>query len=492
MDATGEERESPRTVRSFREAVESAGHSIYWTDTTGTIEYVNPAFEEQTGYTAAEAVGNNANILQSGVHDDRFYERLWDTILAGETWEGEIINQRKDGERYAVKQTISPVTDETGEIVRFVAINEDVTDLRESQEQLKRQRDRLADLFDAVPVPLVLVDLENGDPVVKQVNRRFTETFGYAGTELGGSSLDAFIADAADADRVREINDRLQRGDRVRREVTRTTADGDRRTFLFTGSPLGEATDEVLATYIDVTDRKRATEKLERKTQELERKTETLEEFASVVSHDLRNPLNVAMGHLDILAAEHDDLDVEPIRRAHARMQELIENVLMLAKQGRRVDEVRPVPVADCARESWDTVETTNARLRIEGSRTVQADRNRLRQLFGNLFRNAVEHGATTSRERPSGTDVEHGDADVTITVGATDDGFYVEDDGPGIPEEERGDVFQAGHTTADDGTGLGLSIVQEIVEAHGWTIAVTEGTDGGARFEITDVNPDA
>ncbi|WP_096391531.1 sensor histidine kinase [Halopenitus persicus] len=485
MDATGDERESPRTVRSFREAVESTGHSIYWTDTTGTIEYVNPAFEEQTGYTAAEAVGNNANILQSGVHDDRFYERLWDTILAGETWEGEIINQRKDGERYAVKQTISPVTDETGDIVRFVAINEDITDLRESQEQLKRQRDRLADLLDAVPVPLVLVDLEDGDPVVKQVNRRFTETFGYAATELGGSSLDAFIADASDADRAREINDRLQRGDRVRREVTRTTADGDRRTFLFTGSPLGEEGDEVLATYIDVTDRKRTTE-------ELERKTETLEEFASMVSHDLRNPLNVAMGHLDILAAEYDDPHIEPVRRAHARMQELIENLLMLAKQGRRVDEVETVPLADCATESWDTVETTNAALRFERSRTVRADRNRLRQLFGNLFRNAVEHSSTSPRSHARGDAVEHGDADVTITVGATDDGFYVEDDGPGIPEDERGEVFEAGHTTAADGTGLGLSIVQEIVDAHGWTIGVTEGTDGGARFEITGVDSNA
>ncbi|MFD1644027.1 PAS domain-containing protein [Halohasta litorea] len=123
MDADGREPDKT-TIRPFREAVENTGHSIYWTDTTGTIEYVNSAFEDQTGYSAEEAVGNNANILQSGVHDDRFYERLWDTILAGNVWEGEITNTRKSGERYVAKQTISPVTDDTGDIVRFVAINE--------------------------------------------------------------------------------------------------------------------------------------------------------------------------------------------------------------------------------------------------------------------------------------------------------------------------------------------------------------------------------
>jgi signal transduction histidine kinase len=83
---------------------------------------------------------------------------------------------------------------------------------------------------------------------------------------------------------------------------------------------------------------------------------------------------------------------------------------------------------------------------------------------------------------------VEHGGEDVTIRVGALDDGFYVEDDGGGIPESERGDVFDAGYTTAADGNGFGLSIVQKIVEAQGWRIDVTESAEGGARFEITGV----
>jgi PAS domain S-box-containing protein len=450
----------------FREAVENTGHSVYWTDLSGRIEYVNPAFEQQTGYTAGEAVGSNANILQSGVHDDRFYERLWDTILNGEVWEGEIVNERKTGERYVVKQTISPVTNDSGSITRFVAVNEDITDLREYRDQLEAQRDRFADLLDAVPVPLVLAHLDTGDPVIKQTNEAFRETFGYSGRELGGSPLDKFIVDEASSLEADELNARVQREGRVRCEVTRRTADGGSRTFLLTATALtSHAQSEILATYIDITDRKETRRMLERRTEELE-------DFAEVVSHDLRNPLNVASGHLDMLAAETQNQHVDTIRSAHARMQELIENILLLARQGKPVDETEPVSLEECASRSWATVDTGHATLSLDTSQTIYADESRLRQLFGNLFRNAVEHG---------------GDA-VTVTVDDLADGFYVADDGPGIPAEDRDRVFDAGHTNSESGTGFGLSIVQEIADGHGWTISITDSDSSGARFEITDV----
>ena len=108
----------------------------------------------------------------------------------------------------------------------------------------------------------------------------------------------------------------------------------------------------------------------------------------------------------------------------------------------------------------------------METDRTIRCDLNRLRQLFENLYRNAIEHGGS----------------DVTVTVGQLDEGFYVEDDGSGIPEGKREQVFDLGFSTADTGTGFGLSIVQQVVETHGWKIDLTEGKNGGARFEITGV----
>lgn len=153
-------------------------------------------------------------------------------------------------------------------------------------------------------------------------------------------------------------------------------------------------------------------------------------------------------------------------------MQELIENILLLAKDGRSIGDVGPVSLDACVSKAWETVETGSASLSVTTSDTIQADESRLRQLFANLVRNAVEHGG------------EH----VTVTVGSLADGFYVADTGPGIPDGERSDVFDSGHTTAANGTGFGLAIVQEITDAHGWTVTVTESESGGARFEITGV----
>jgi len=115
--------ERRRDLKVFREAVEHAGHVIYWTNPDGVIQYVNPAFEETTGYSRAEAVGATPRILKSGVHDESVYAEMWETITAGETWESDLVNRRKDGTLYVVHQTIAPVTNDRGDIVRFVAVN---------------------------------------------------------------------------------------------------------------------------------------------------------------------------------------------------------------------------------------------------------------------------------------------------------------------------------------------------------------------------------
>ena len=207
----------------------------------------------------------------------------------------------------------------------------------------------------------------------------------------------------------------------------------------------------------------------------LERQNERLEEFAGIVSHDLRSPLNVAQGYLELLAESVDDADaranLERVEQAHRRMARLIEDVLSLARQGTIVDSPDSTHVGDAATHAWQTAVTgSRATLRVEtGDLTVEADVGRLYDLFGNLFANAVEHV---------------GD-DVTVRVGALEDGFFVEDDGPGIPAEDRDTVFETGYSTDPDGTGFGLAIVRRIAEAHGWTASVTEAVSGGARFEF-------
>ena len=229
-----------------------------------------------------------------------------------------------------------------------------------------------------------------------------------------------------------------------------------------------------------ITERKRAQ-------QRLQRQNERLEEFARVISHDLRNPLNVALGRLELAQRDHDSPHLDDVARALGRMDDLIDDVLTAARSGEPVEETEAVALADLAQECWTTTEKADASLVVETDLTVRADPGRLRQLLANLFRNAIEHGSTGNR---TGSDdaVEHGGDGVTITVGDCESGFFVADDGPGIPEDRREDVFDRGFTTDDDGTGFGLSIVEEAAKAHGWTVDVTESANGGARFEVTGV----
>lgn len=332
--------------QAFREAVEAAGHSVYFTDENGVIEYVNPAFERITGYSKDEAVGQTPRILKSGEHDRQFYERLWDTITSGEVWRSELINTRKSGEQYVVDQTIAPVTDETGAITNFVAINVDITDRKEWERELERERDRL-------------------------------------------------------------------------------------------------------------------------------------DEFANIVSHDLRNPLAVIKGRVELAQEETDSEHVDAIETAAARVERIIDDVLWLAREGQDIGSMESVPLQEVIDSAWNLVADGADRpeLRyaddLQSLPTIEADHDRFRQLLENLFRNAIEHG---------------GD-DVTVTVDVLDDGFYVEDDGLGIPEGRREDVFTAGYSTSEAGTGFGLSIVERVAEGHGWSVRVTDGSNGGARFEITGIH---
>jgi len=199
-----------------------------------------------------------------------------------------------------------------------------------------------------------------------------------------------------------------------------------------------------------------------------------LDQFASTVSHDLRNPLNVAQLRIDIERRKRDSEHLTVATASLDRMEELIDDVLSLARQARTVTDTERLSLRGVATRSWDVVRTHDAALSVAGEYAFQGDRKRVRQLFENLFRNSIEHG----REN------------VSVAVGAlpAGDGFFIEDDGPGIPTEHREDIFDVGYTTGADGIGLGLAIVSGVVAAHDWEIVAAASEDGGARFEIMDV----
>ncbi len=236
-------------------------------------------------------------------------------------------------------------------------------------------------------------------------------------------------------------------------------------------------TDRVLGTTRDVS---------ERSARDLADRNDRLEALASAISHDLRSPRNVVRGSLETGTTGDGDGDgpVELGREAHdrslralERTERLLEDLLTLAREDRRLDGRESVSLGRAAERAWRTaIEDAGsaavdaASLEVAGDRTLAADPSRLGQLLGNLLRNAIQHGGPG----------------VTVTVEATADGFAVADDGPGLDPTARERAFETGYTTRPGGTGLGLGIVRRVAKAHGWSVDATESAAGGARFEVT------
>jgi signal transduction histidine kinase len=315
--------------------------------------------------------------------------------------------------------------------------------------------------------PVVVLD---DDDHVRDYNVPARELF----PELSGSIGEPITAVLPD------VSERLRSGE----AIVQTDRIGGMRYYQTAEGPFnaGGTRTGALLSFTDVTDR-------EQYRRELERQNERLENFASMVSPDLRNPLTVAKGNIDLARKERDDEELETAAEALDRMEALIENMLDLARRGQPIDATDPVQLSDTVEGCWRMIESGDADLVLDGDVTFTADPDRLRQFLENLFRNAVKHGSTSNRT-PSDDAIGHDGEDVTITVGALEDkgGFYVADDGPGIPEEDREQVFESGFTTNQDGTGFGLVIVRETAEAHGWDVRVAESESGGTRFEITGV----
>ncbi|MFC6977005.1 PAS domain S-box protein [Halomicroarcula sp. GCM10025709] len=371
--------------------------------------------------------------------------------------------QPGDGDERLIDMTITPVVESGGRVTKLRGAGHDITDRKERRQELEMHKTIIEALTDAVYV----LDEEGR---FTYVSDELVELVGYDRETILGSTP-SLIKDEDAVERAEHHLGRLLSSDgpeTVQFEVTIQPCDGDPIVCEDHMGVLpyeGDEFDGSVGTLRDITERKE-------RTRELERQNARLEDFASIVSHDLRNPLMTAQGRLELAQADCDSPHLDEVGDAVDRCQALIDDLLTLAQSGNAVGTTEPVTLSELAEECWQTTPGADATLAVETDQTISADWSRLQQLFENLFRNAVNHGGR----------------EVTVTVGELADGFYVADDGAGISDEDHDDIFEAGYSTADDGTGFGLTIVKEIVEAHGWEIHVTDSEASSARFEITGV----
>jgi PAS domain S-box-containing protein len=418
--------------------------------------------------------------------------------LAGEE---HVFEQSYQGERYRVHTL--PITDDDGTVSEGMAVSQNVTEQRSREIRLERLHDATRELIhaetsEAVVAAVVeaaddilgfsivmarLYDAAAGGLVPVAASDTVGEVFGERpvfGPESGSLNWRAYEAGETRVyDDIREADFAVDTGTDLRTLMILPIGEFGTLSVGETAVGALDETDVFLARIL-VTAAEAALEatereaELRRKHDELERQNERLDQFAGVVSHDLRNPLNVAQGRLEFAREGRDDPHLEAVSRALDRMETLIENVLLLAREGDAALDTEPTGLREVLGSCREGVESGEVTLVAATDRAVVADPGRLQQLLGNLVCNAAEHG---------------GDA-ATVTLGELDagTGFYVEDDGEGIPEGDREAVLEPGFSTSADGTGFGLSIVEKIAEEHGWTVSVTESDDGGARFEFEGV----
>lgn len=222
----------------------------------------------------------------------------------------------------------------------------------------------------------------------------------------------------------------------------------------------------------------------------LERQNSRLESFASMLAHELRNPLAIAqIYHERSTGPNADETAAEEVTTALGRIEEMIDVLLVTARGSGSVIDWGDVALAEVATDAWSDVSAEAAELVVETEGTIRADPTHLHHMLENLFRNSVEHGDTAVTVRVG---------DIAAPGSAANDeskgerpvgGFYVEDDGQGIPEEEYDTVFDAGHTSDSGGIGLGLTFIAQLTDIYGWEYTLTESEDGGVRFEFVGVD---
>lgn len=426
-------------------------------------------------------------------HSERLQNdlRSWiEQTAAGELVRFESDHYAPDGEKVTIDGILHPIRDGEGTVTSILVAGRDISDRKDYEYAINALHGATRELFAADSVDEIadmlletasdLLDLphtgvhlheEDANALVPVTwSDAVVETIGEPPPALGRDSLAWDVFEDGEArvyDDLTTHQDVSNPDTPLRSELIAPlgrygiviTAAESQKAFDQNDRRLIELLCENAATALDRVTRERLLRDRER---ELERQNERLAEFAGIVSHDLRNPLSVADGYLELVREDCDSEHLESIDNALDRIDRIIEDVLWLARKGRDIGDTEPIDIHEITTDAWsiaadghDGAELVVEDVGSDGPGRIEADGDRLQQLLENLIRNAVEHGGEP----------------LTVTVGGLDDGFYIEDTGPGIPAEERDNVFEAGYSTSDDGAGFGLSIVRQVVEAHGWEI---------------------
>ncbi len=474
--------------------------AVVITDEQATILEVNDAFCRITGYSKDEVIGENPRILKSGLHDEEFYRNMWDSILTKGHWSGEIINKRKNGELYFAFLSISSIKDELHGVTYYLGIQSDITERKKIEEQIRYQANLIENVNDAI----IAADLNFR---ITSWNKAAEKMYGYKAEEVIGKEISEVIPAEFPGLSREEIRRILWEKGFWNGEAIHYNRFGEKIYVSSSLSVVRDSRGNLIGTVginRDITEQKKAEEKLKLYAEQLEIANAQLQElnrlkseFLANTSHELRTPLNSIIGFLNLIK--------EGLYENHEEMMKFIDNALMSAKHllniindildiakieaGKLELNIEDVEVSELLYEVWTLSHVQAEQKKLEYKFIypdrkvfIRGDRNRLKQVLLNLIGNAIKF---THR---GGITVK---AEVFEDKGFCQ--FTVIDTGIGIPKEKQAKLFQKfvqadGTTTRKyGGTGLGLAITKSLVELMGGVVELySEGEGKGTTVVFT------
>ena len=511
---------SEEKARKLSTAVEQSPTSIIITDADGAIEYVNPKFVESTGYSFEEAVGQTPRILKSGAMSAEVYAQLWSAIASGREWKGELQNSRKNGEAFWVFTSISPIRSAEGRITHYIAVNEDISDRKSMEEELREKEAIQRTLMESLPVGLIIVDARTR--IIEQVNPTMARLFGAPAEAIIGHRCHQFLCPSCECNC--PILDHGQKADNSDRILVRH--DGSQLPILKTVNRIkirGE--EKLLECAVDIRNRiaaekalqlanarlKAAIAEAEDLAEKAERANRAKSEFLANMSHELRTPLNHIIGFTDLvlsrevgeLTTQQDEF-LKDVLSSSQHLLALINDMLDLSKveAGKIELELSEVRIRELLEGSLAMVKEKalqhNLRLAVDLDGVpdlLQADERKLKQIVYNLLSNAVKFTPPGGEVR-LGARIQTGSAldacPVSLNASEIFLCVWVSDTGIGIQPHDLSRIFDPfeqadGSATRNyQGTGLGLALTRKMIKLHAGAIwAESPGAGQGSTFRF-------